>query len=262
MKILNLLGLVFFLAMFSNLGVAQDDMEDHGSSNDESEMDSSSHSEDPGPAQTTSGESESARLGKMGGVELGMGLIVGVVPGSQFHPYYNVMPNLSVGLLYNSGSLDFGSEISGTPGAKINSATLDASIIMIHARYFVGNSFYVSGGLGQRTITADFDIQSTLIDYGIKSNIEAKSTSFMVAIGNQWQWDSGFSLGVEWIGYIVPLSASSSDSLDETGADAGTASSSNKSSVESLKKDSTKLAETIGELSTPRLFMFSLGWSF
>lgn len=262
MKILNLLGLVFFLGMYSNLGLSQDDSDEQSSSGDETEMDSSQSSEDPGPAPSTSGESESARLGKMGGVELGMGLIVGAVPGSQFHPYYNVMPNLSVGLLYNSGSLDFGSEISSTPGAKINSATIDASIVMVHARYFVGNSFYVSGGLGQRTITADFDIQSTLIDYGIKSNIEAKSTSVMIALGNQWQWDSGFSLGVEWLGYIVPLSASSTDSLDETGADAGSASSANKSSVDSLKKDSTDLAETIGELSTPRLFMISLGWSF
>ena len=56
MKILNLLGLVFFLGMYSNLGLSQDDSDEQSSSGDETEMDSSQSYEDPGPAPSTSGE--------------------------------------------------------------------------------------------------------------------------------------------------------------------------------------------------------------
>src|SRR5690606_28780744 len=81
------------------------------------------------------------------------------------------------------------------------------SMIEARAKFFVGNSFYLTGGAGQRTFT--FTSELTPLDGGPEFSAEAKATTLgaTFAIGNQWQWDY-FTLGLDWIGYFLPISQS------------------------------------------------------
>jgi hypothetical protein len=215
-----------------------------------------------GAEQESDGSSQFARSMTRAGAQIGAGFFVGAVPGTQLVGYYSIMPDLQLGLSYGFGSYDLSSTIDDTSTTRVDEALLSATLLSVNAQYFVGNSFYVVGGLGQRTVNADFDIQSTLIDYGLKGTLESNTTVLVLGLGNQWQWDSGFTLGVEWIGYAVAMGASSSGNLDETGTAAASAPASQKDDLDKLESDANDTAETIGELSSPRLLMLSLGWAF
>lgn len=213
----------------------------------------------PAPAASATKKSRAARSTKTVTVEAGGGFVIGALSGPQIDVLYNMLPDLQLGLMYGSGSLDLKSAIGDTSDVETRQAKLSGGIIALEAIYFVGNSFYTRLGLGQRSIDADLDLHHKKVDYGIAGTIEADSQILLFGIGNQWQFDSGFTIGAEWIGYSQPLSSSSSSSLREKGAAAGAA---EKSDLDKLKKDFEDAAEAIGESGSSRLLIMSLGWAF
>lgn len=215
----------------------------------------------PTPVEVDKRKSRTARSMKTVTVEAGGGLVIGALSGPQFDVLYNMAPDLQVGLMYGSGSLDLKSAIGNTSEVEVREATVSGSIVALEALYFVGNSFYTRFGLGQRTIAADLNMQHRQIDYGIAGTIEANSTIFLFGIGNQWQFDSGFTIGAEWVGYAQPISSSSSSSLKSTGA-AAAGTDSDKADLDKLKKDFEETAEALGEAGSTRLLILSLGWAF
>jgi hypothetical protein len=215
----------------------------------------------PAPVEVDKRKSRTARSMKTVTVEAGGGLVIGALSGTQFDVLYNMAPDLQVGLMYGSGSLDLKSAVGNTSEVEVREAKVSGNIVGLEALYFVGNSFYTRFGLGQRSIAADINMQHRQIDYGIAGTIEANSTVFLFGIGNQWQFDSGFTIGAEWAGYTQPMSSSSSSSLKSTGsAAAGT--DSDKEDLEKLKKDFEDVAESLGETGSTRLLILSLGWAF
>ena len=68
-----------------------------------------------------------------------------------------------------------------------------------HVKYFLGNSFYLRGGLDQRNSHYAYS------DTGGSSGFDAQSLAANFSIGNQWQW-SVFTLGCDWIGLERPIS--------------------------------------------------------
>jgi hypothetical protein len=208
------------------------------------------------------GESELARSRRIAGVGLHYGLIAGVVPGMGFDGYWQAFPSLQVGLLYNSGKLDLSSALGDSGDVKIEKASLAVTLTAVHARWFPGNSFYLDLGVGQRQVAAEFAMKSEAIDYGLEGKLEANSTIVLLAIGNQWQWDSGVTFGVEWLGYASAMGAKTSGELEETGAAAGSAPEETKEDLDKLKRDSEDAADALGKMGTPRAFVFGLGYAF
>jgi hypothetical protein len=213
------------------------------------------------PAAIDKRKSRTARGGKKVTVEAGGGLVIGALSGPQFDVLYNMMPDLQLGLMYGSGALDLKSAVGSTTDVEVREASVSGSIVALEALYFIGNSFYTRFGLGQRSIEATIDIHHKKIDYGIAGSIKADSQILLFGIGNQWQFDAGFTIGAEWVGYSQPMSSSSSSSLKEKGS-AASATGSEKSDLDKLKKDFEDAAESIGESGSTRLLILSLGWAF
>ena len=81
---------------------------------------------------------------------------------------------------------------------KANSAGL-------YAKYFVGNSFYVKGGVDYRNVVQKDIYYTTLSQRAYEFNGNALALAF--AFGNQFQF-SYFTLGFDIAGYVVPVSNS------------------------------------------------------
>ena len=215
----------------------------------------------PTPVEVDKRKSRTARSTKTVTVEAGGGFVIGALSGPQVDVLYNMAPDLQLGLMYGSGSLDLKSAVGNTSEVEVREATVSGSIIALEALYFIGNSFYTRIGLGQRTVAADLNIKHRQIDYGIVGTIEANSMIFLFGLGNQWQFDSGFTIGAEWIGYTQPISSSSSSSLKSTGS-AATGTDADKADLDKMKKDFEDTAESLGKAGSTRLLILSLGWAF
>ncbi|UYL10212.1 hypothetical protein B9G69_006420 [Bdellovibrio sp. SKB1291214] len=85
--------------------------------------------------------------------------------------------------------------------------------VAINIKHFTGNTFYVKGGLGYRTIDYSYNYEDTVADaYNFQGNVLYTN----VLIGNQWQW-SNFTLGCDWFGASIPLASNvTGQSIDTT----------------------------------------------
>jgi len=208
------------------------------------------------PEDEERGDSERARSGKIAGVGLAIG--GGAVPiiTSGFDGFWVPSESWQLGLRVLSGTLDLTDAVPKTDGAELKKATFGVSFVQVQGRWFPGNSFNLGLGLGQRTVKAEFDIESKLARVGVEGEIKATTTVLNITIGNQWMWDSGFFLGVDWLGYAMPLGSSTSGKLEQTGSAPAT------DDLSKLQKDSEDLAKTLGETGTVSLFMLQLGFAF
>lgn len=199
------------------------------------------------------GSSESARARKHFGVALKSGLAVGLISGSGLDGYMNLNPKLQFGLSYVMGTLDLKSSVTALTGANIDKLNLNVSLIEAYAKYFVGNSFALIGGLGYRNINSDISVTSTT---GSKNTATSKSTgtAFVakIGLGNYWSWKSGFTLGCEWVGYLTPLS--SAYSSDSSGVSTA--------SMASLNNSANDLSKTFASTSTAQFLNLAIGYSF
>lgn len=90
------------------------------------------------------------------------------------------------------------------------------TLLTVDWHHFVGNSFYVFAGAGMRMMEAtssDFVLSSSSEEY-----VSTHANTSVVAqggIGNRWQWDSGFTLGCDWVGYAYPVAELSRSSSYE-----------------------------------------------
>jgi hypothetical protein len=85
----------------------------------------------------------------------------------------------------------------------------DGWIIQGYGDVFFGNSFYATGGFGQRTLTYDdLKLKKISIDLFTPKGTRAVSYTDLginLGVGNRWQWKY-FSIGAEWVGVYVKLS--------------------------------------------------------
>lgn len=124
---------------------------------------------------------------------------VGPIPGSltQGGSFgYFINPDLIISLEVVSGNspiILF--DINSYRSVKYNS-------VGIHAKNFVGRSFYFKGGVDVNRFTEDF------VGFNIanRHGFDSDSTSASIAIGNQWQF-SHFTLGCDWVGATLPLTS-------------------------------------------------------
>ncbi len=153
-------------------------------------------------------------------------------------------------------------EVTGD-GFKIT--TDKAAIKMIAAgaasRYFIGNSFFISGGLIVRSIDADFQLSVYNTNPaqrtgGFTANVQAQSLLLTAFAGNQWSFDNGLYVTGEWLGYGLPVIYTHAYKQEATGLLAGKEAALDE--VASIQDSLGKKLSTAGSLG----LVVSLGWMF
>lgn len=196
------------------------------------------------------GSSEGIRKKRKYGAKIGGGNVIGGLSGIMAEVDYFVSPSFVTGIGLYSGSLSL-PDLS-TSATIMTTGKLSGTMIFTKAKYFVGNSFYLTGVFGQRTIEAHAEIFTVGKTDGIIVNTNSSSITVGLNIGNQWSFDSGFTIGVDWIGYHNPIFASSSSSTETKGVVT--------TNHEEFAKDSEELAETLGAVGSGTLFVLGLGF--
>lgn len=147
------------------------------------------------------------RAQKRFGASFRFGLFVYPVMGPGFEAHYQLNPRLQVGLAYFRGAEDFKNRLSATDGTTTEKNELSSTLSLLYGRYFLGDSFYLTGALGQRTVKIDYSIRSTTQNSAISAENTSLSTLINIAFGNLWSWENGYTAGIDWVGYSQPLSS-------------------------------------------------------
>lgn len=140
-----------------------------------------------------------------------------------------------------------------------------------HAKWFFGNSFYLTGGAGISRFAAS-STRTTFTTVG--GNEDSDSDSFVaveetesydntslvaeLGIGNHWQFSS-FTLGCDWAGAVVPIATLSETSDPEESESTETASEDADDLDASDDSSDMKASATSTKLNFVR---FYLGWAF
>lgn len=92
---------------------------------------------------------------------------------------------------------------------KVDLATFEEKVYHATARWFPGNSFNLTFGLGQRSY--DLRLGTSYFEkyvpatQGVPPLIQVENQILSLAIGNQWQWDWGGSLSADWLTLYVTV---------------------------------------------------------
>lgn len=188
------------------------------------------------------------------GVGLNGGLFMGILSGGGLNLHYNSTDSLQFEFMLTQGELDAKDWLNEENYDVLNLDyfDVDASIYQVRAKYFVGNSFYFAGGLGQRQV--DFDLAATSSAETLKVKTESSSTILSLSLGNIWTFDSGFYLGGEWLAVAVPISSSSKSDATHNGL--------RSSESMELQRDSKEVADDLSKATTAGLAMLMVGWQF
>lgn len=90
----------------------------------------------------------------------------------------------------------------------------------LNLKHFVGNSFYIKGGLDHRHIRVhEYDAYPSNGASPLYYEFGADVVAAGLVIGNQWQW-SGFTLGCDWFGVSQPVSKKFIDERASSESDA------------------------------------------
>lgn len=126
---------------------------------------------------------------------------------------YQLMPDLQLGLTFLTGSEKL-KGVSDAGTAVLTEATISGLALYGEARYFIGNSFSVSSGLGYRTANITYRIEDRSFGFYIDGKLNISSIVIPLFIGNHWTWDNGFTIGCDWAGVMIPIAGSSSASTE------------------------------------------------
>lgn len=201
------------------------------------------------------GPSEVARLNKQFGVAGRLGYVVGQLTGPGVEAFYNNGPRFQIGVQYLQGEKDLKSDLKSVSSlVQVEKVLLSSNTAMIMGRYFVGNSFNVYGGIGQRVIDWDFKISTVFGDSSVRSKGTVTSLIAGIGIGNTWYWDNGFFIGGDWLGYFTPLSSSKTVKTETTGTTSD--------DLKKMQKDGEDLGEKLGTAAHEQLAILNIGYMF
>lgn len=123
-------------------------------------------------------------------VEAATGHIYGKLSGGA-HLVYFFQPNMTFDLNYTTSKADYRADYGD-----------ETRFIGLGVRQFFGNSFNVRGGLGYLQASRNVTYwRGGSRETGLV-NIENNELVGEVTLGNQWCYDNGMTLGVDWLGYF------------------------------------------------------------
>jgi hypothetical protein len=79
-----------------------------------------------------------------------------------------------------------------------------SSMAAVKWKHFWGNTFYTNLGLGYLSSQWREDFGGASADAHMVDLAES-SIALNVAVGNRWEWQSGFLLGCDWVALDVPI---------------------------------------------------------
>ncbi|MBQ49328.1 MAG: hypothetical protein CMP10_18260 [Zetaproteobacteria bacterium] len=146
----------------------------------------------------------------------------------------------SLGYFLNSDKVIELSSDTISLSVPTDSISVETALTVTSARlkWFLGNSFYLNLGLGQRKLSA------VVSPFEMESN----ATGVQIAFGNCWQW-SWLSLGFDWVGFFQPIAYSSTSNIPVVPGD---------SSSDAV----VKTLDTFGKIGAVTFTLFYLGVSF
>jgi hypothetical protein len=109
------------------------------------------------------------------------------------------------GLAVLSGSEAFSEKQEGEGLAVVGDAKITGLAVYGFGRFFFGNSFNAAAGFGLRKAEITYRIGEKTTSAFVDGKSTVQSLVVPVAIGNQWTWSNGVSLGVDWLVAFVPV---------------------------------------------------------
>ena len=197
-------------------------------------------------------QSSDYRAEKNYGVGLGFGSFIVPASGSGLLAHYNHSNEIQFELGLWSGSWDAKRLLDAIGSSTIDKFDVNFQLNQIRAKYFLGNSFYLAGGLGMRQI--EFDLSAISGSTRIQENLKANTNVFSLAIGNTWCFDNGLFIGGEWMALSKALSSSVATHIRSEGVPT--------SDLISLQADALDTANTLAKATTIGLATFHIGWQF
>ena len=110
-------------------------------------------------------------------------------------PFVVEMPgeDWTFGLVYGSGKLEVSTTVTSSSSSSTTKEIWDLSTTELTGRYYFGNSFNVPFGIAMYTVHRDD------WDYGsVNYELDYSMTQLNIGIGNEWTYDWGGYLGVDW----------------------------------------------------------------
>lgn len=167
---------------------------------------------------------------------------------------YNLSPRINTGFALLMGTSTV-SQSETENGVEYKAeAKITGSAYYAYGRYFLGNSFNVTGGLGLRSATINYNAQAgNGAVVALNGKVEIQSIVLPLYIGNRWSFDSGFTIGCDWIGAMIAVTGSAKSSL-EGNIDNQT--------IKNFNQDFLDLGNSLAHKSSLTLFLTSIGWAF
>jgi hypothetical protein len=217
---------------------------------------------------TAHAASSEVRAKKSFGVGASITGSTGVGTGLGLNVLYNVNKRLQVGVGLASSTWDateymdaaqdekYKKETASTDNTyTTREATYNASVISAEARVFLGNSFNISGAVGSRSVQGDLVVGSDTDASGDReSTYRAQGIVTNIAVANDWTFDNGVTLGVDWAGISSGFSNSSDTKADDN--DAAT------TSQTTARKDLQQFADKRLGSSVLHVLGLRAGWMF
>ena len=142
----------------------------------------------------------------------------------------------------------------------------EAALLSARAKWFLGNSFYLTGGAGYRDNTVsernvEYDDANRVSIPSVRAHTQEAITAEL-GIGNQWQF-SGFTIGCDWVGLSQPVATLSSEVTVDGEPESISLIQDNSSAAkqEEAEKNRREMDTQVGSGSV-QLVRFYLGWSF
>lgn len=168
---------------------------------------------------------------------------------------YTLDAKIQLGFDFLMGSESLVGKVEEQEDVTLSKADLSGMAFYAYGRYFFGESFNVKGGLGYRSADISYQIDDKINAGYLAGDVAVSSIIVPVAIGNHWIWDSGLSVGVDWLTYMIALTGSASAST-ETNLDIES------DKIEELNDDMLAIGDDLAHASTFTLALVSIGYSF
>ncbi|HXH75164.1 MAG TPA: hypothetical protein VNJ08_09385 [Bacteriovoracaceae bacterium] len=195
-------------------------------------------------AKKTSGEN---RKESNGTVMVGYQLITTWIPSKKTISYTHIFnKKWSLEGEYAWSTLD-------VPFVGVDLGAISEKRFSLMAQYYPGNSFYFSFGPYFNDFEAQVgsDILNNVSGTRTTSSFGVEGIGLTTGMGNRWQWDNGFTLGMDWIRLNVPLIVTDVDSQILTAV-------TNKED----DKDIRKVIQRFNRIPTFVLFGLNIGYTF
>ncbi len=184
------------------------------------------------------------------GLRAGLG-VVGSIPGVGLEAWYASSSRWQWGGLVEAGALDLAPELQREADIRIERFLLTGALALGQARYFWGNSFFVSALIGGRQIHGSYAFAD---DSGnaLLGDINVVSGVVGLGLGNLWSWDNGVFFGGQWAGLVVPIYSSATVTTTTEGAVSAL--------IHDIQTEADALGKSIGEKQSEQRLHLIVGY--